>query len=89
MPGLPSRPFIGLLDSILTQGRASGVFREVSPIVLHLMITGTSLLLKASAPIRERFTSLSPVRDIEAHPDFAPAAASLEDLICRAVCSND
>jgi TetR/AcrR family transcriptional regulator len=46
--------FFGVLQEILKEGLAQGVFVQTRPFVVHMMIVGTSLLYKATGPVRLR-----------------------------------
>ena len=47
---------IELLTAILEEGMRSGRFREVDPLLLHIMIIGSFLFYKTSIPIRNNYT---------------------------------
>ncbi len=49
---------VRVLGVILAEGEEEQVFRQIPPFVLHLLITGTTLLFKASGPIRKRMETL-------------------------------
>lgn len=77
---------ISLLQNILTQGRTKqNRFREVSPALLHLMITGTTLLFKSSEPIRQRFSRLPEKLESPLNTDFSTALAELETVIVNGI----
>lgn len=46
------------IRTILAQGMATGVFRTVNPMMIHLMVIGTLNIYVTGEPIRERFVSL-------------------------------
>jgi TetR/AcrR family transcriptional regulator len=54
------RRILDTLVEILAEGRATGVFVEVHPLVTQMGIVAPLLLFAASAPLRERFGHLVP-----------------------------
>jgi TetR/AcrR family transcriptional regulator len=58
---LQMRDVLRTLAAILDDGRRAGVFREVSPFVIHISIVAPLLLLAATAQVRKRFGHLVPV----------------------------
>ena len=76
---------IGILTAILQEGEKKGLFVETVPFIVHLMIIGTIVFFKMSAPIRAKFTSLTealqPIKS-----DFKGNAANeIEKLVLNAV----
>ncbi len=56
-PVIP-RVFAGVLEiveEIIQEGVLRGMFISASPLIVHLLVVGAIILLKASAPIREQF----------------------------------
>jgi AcrR family transcriptional regulator len=49
---------IGRIGDIIRQGHQQGVFRDVDPLVLHLMVMGGISYLKASSTIRSKHAEL-------------------------------
>jgi len=45
---------VGLLAQIIDDGHKAGAFRRVPPFMLYMMIVGSVLLYKTSAPVRQR-----------------------------------
>lgn len=60
-----------LLSRLVGQGRDEGVFREFDPLMLHLLLMGTSLLMASNVPIRRRIRQLG-----LAQPPLDPAATT-------------
>ena len=46
-----------VISGILREGTDKGVFIETTPLIVHMMIIGTTVFVKRSAPIRARFAS--------------------------------
>ncbi len=46
---------VGLLISILDEGKEKGVFRDVNPLILHMMVIGGISFLQTTEPIRKKF----------------------------------
>jgi len=45
---------IGIVTAIIEEGKEKGVFNEVTPFVLHMMVVGATVMYKASGPIRAK-----------------------------------
>jgi len=57
LPELVVRDFarlIGIVTAIVAEGKEKGVFNEVTPFILHMMVVGAIVLYKASGPIRAK-----------------------------------
>jgi TetR/AcrR family transcriptional regulator len=57
LPELVVRDFaslIGIVTAIVEEGKEKGVFNEVTPFILHMMVVGAIVLYKASGPIRAK-----------------------------------
>jgi TetR/AcrR family transcriptional regulator len=48
----------GTVGQVLQEGAAAGRFREVDPVITHMMIGGSVFLLVAGAPLRQRIRAL-------------------------------
>jgi len=46
---------LAVISGILLEGIDKGVFIETEPLIVHMMIIGTTVFVKRSAPIRARF----------------------------------
>ena len=76
---------IAIISAILREGAEKGVFIETVPFIVHLMIIGTSVFFKMSAPIRAKFAFLAEVYQPE-DPDLdINAADEIETLVLNAV----
>mgnify|MGYP005849941461 CR=1 FL=1 len=85
---------VRVLGAILAEGEAEKVFGEMPPFVLHLLVTGTTLLFKASGPIRKRMETMpdgpGPMeRPPERLMDRIDIADVLEPFILRAIARPD
>ena len=47
---------VGILTAILKEGEKKGVFIKTNPLLIHMMIVGTTIFYKMSAPIRTKQT---------------------------------
>jgi AcrR family transcriptional regulator len=90
-PVIP-RVFAGVLEiveEIIQDGVSRGVFRPATPLIIHLFVVGAIILLKASAPIRERFDEFpEPARRIGKEVS-GTATDEVLRLILRALQNND
>ena len=76
---------IAIISGILREGVEKGVFVETVPFIVHMMIIGTSVFLKMSAPIRAKFASLSGA-PLPLDPDLEiNTVAEIETLVLNAV----
>ncbi len=50
---------VGLLTDILDQGVRSGMFVKTLPLIIHMMIIGSSAFYKSSEPVRTRYSALT------------------------------
>ena len=50
--------FIGLISDIIKQGYRRGKFKDMDPIVLHLMVMGGISYYRASGPIRNMYSAI-------------------------------
>jgi len=48
---------LAVISGILLEGIDKGVFIETKPLIVHMMIIGTTVFVKRSAPIRAKFDS--------------------------------
>lgn len=61
LPDLVLKDFarlIGIVASIIEEGKEKGVFVNVTPFILHMMVAGSIVLYKASGPIRAKNTNI-------------------------------
>ena len=87
---LPSRAVdemtrvFGIVKGILEEGRKSGVFRDVNPMLAHLSIVGSTVFLIASGPIRQRFNEV-----LQAHGGQGPGddvlGLGIADLVLNGI----
>ena len=49
---------LNIISEIIDEGVKEGVFLDIDPIVVHLMVVGTMLLFNMSVPVRENFYRL-------------------------------
>ncbi len=76
---------IQILSEVLAEGRETGVFGPAIPVVIHMMIIGTTVMVRASKPIRDRFEVFpESIRTLEARLPQGVAGA-VEPLILNAV----
>jgi len=76
---------IAIISSILREGAEKGIFIETVPFIVHLMIIGTSVFFKMSAPIRAKFAFLAEIYQ-PVNPDLdINAADEIETLVLNAV----
>ncbi len=76
---------IGMLMEILEEGRKKGVFIETNPLVVHLMLVGALMLLRASEPIRKLYLSLREISEPLAENISKAGPSEVETLLLRAV----
>jgi AcrR family transcriptional regulator len=70
---------LGSLASILHEGQVEGRFRAVHPMVVQMSLVAPLLLFAASAPMRERFSTLVPGKGLvprEAMVEYLERAAT-------------
>jgi AcrR family transcriptional regulator len=76
---------LAVITGILQEGAEKKVFNETVPFVVHLMIIGTTVFVKRSAPIRARFASQAGM-PLPVDPDLdAIAVSEIETLVLNAV----
>lgn len=73
------RTVFGVIGEVLNKGIAAGTFRDVDPVVTHMLVAGGVLVLIAGTPIRQRVRGS---RKDERIPDEV-AALLLEGLRAR------
>lgn len=76
---------IGIISEILEEGAQKGVFTTTIPVIVHLMIIGSIVFLKMSAPIRSKHNVLSQITDQLDHNVSGPVAEEIEKLILNGV----
>ena len=48
----------------MREGTDKGIFIETEPFIVHMMIIGTAVFCKMSAPIRAKFASLAGIHQL-------------------------
>ncbi len=76
---------LGILTEILDDGVRSEVFVETVPLILHMMIIGSVVFFKMTAPIRARFAPLVPPFQKMSRNVSGEVAAEIEKLILNAL----
>ncbi|MCK9273503.1 MAG: TetR/AcrR family transcriptional regulator [Syntrophales bacterium] len=76
---------VGLLSRILQEGKDEGIFTEVSPLVIHLMVIGVLLFYKAGAKIHDTNVTLAGIFNIDDFKKPAEIILEIERLILSAV----
>lgn len=76
---------IGLIADILRGGAEAGVFKQATPVIVHLMAIGTMVFVKMSSPLRSRLACLAAESGTIGQGLEQDAAAEIEDLILDAV----
>lgn len=69
------RDLFSLLTDILKKGEAEGYFKNVNPMIIHFMITGTLNLLTTTRTLREKAAALDSTLDTCSHCDMDEVAA--------------
>jgi AcrR family transcriptional regulator len=77
---------IGMVHAVLNDGHREGIFVEVEPLVLHLMVVGGISYFKTSGPARHKYfeiigDSAGTIKD----PDGLDFKSEIENIILRAV----
>ncbi len=76
---------IGLLTDILDQGVKNGIFVKMLPLIIHMIIIGSSTVYKSSEPLRTRYSVLSNLvyqTDVNLKGHFG---YEIEEIILKAV----
>ena len=76
---------IGLITEILDQGVQSGVFKQATPVIVHLMAIGSMVFMKMSSPIRSKLAVRAAAPETIGRGLDTDVAAEIEDLILDAV----
>lgn len=76
---------VGIITEILDEGADQGIFINTKPFIVHLMIIGSIVLYKMSAPIRSKYSALSNTSNKNHNHDLKEAAAEVERLVLNAV----
>lgn len=88
IPEIVARDFlriIGLLGDILDKGAKDGVFKKVTPVIVHMMIIGTMVFTKMSSPIRFKLAAHASAFDNVGSRLENHVAAEIEGLILDGV----
>jgi TetR/AcrR family transcriptional regulator len=76
---------LAVITGILQEGAEKGIFIQTMPFVVHLMIIGTTVFVKKSAPIRDKFASQGEI-PLSVDPDMeASVVNEIETLVLNAV----
>lgn len=73
----------GRVRRLLEQGRQSGEFRQVEPLLAHLVIVGAVTFLNTVKPLRERVATLLPPEQVT--PANVDLGAFLSDLLLHGI----
>ena len=75
----------GLSMATLKEGVAAGIFEDVNPFVVHMLIVSTLMMLKATGPVRRQMKDLpEPIKEI--NEDIAGYVADeLERILLKAL----
>ena len=76
---------IGLLRQILEDGVSAGVFKQATPVIVHLMVIGTLVFTKMSSPIRSKLAAHVAAFETVGNSLENEMTAEIEDLILDAV----
>ena len=76
---------IAVISGILQEGAEKGDFIETVPFVVHLMIIGTAVFCKMSAPIRAKFATLPGIHQPVDFDLDINAVNEIENLVLNAV----
>jgi len=74
----------GVVRGILEEGKQSGVFRDVNPMLAHLSIIGSTVFLIASGPVRQRFNEVLQAHGGPGSGDDVPGRG-IADLILNGI----
>ena len=76
---------IVILTDILEEGIKKDVFIKTAPLLVHFMIIGTIILVKKSAPIRNKFAPLALPDNTKGGKEGSGTAAEIEKLVLNAI----
>ena len=76
---------ISLITEILTAGVKSGVFKQTTPVLVHLMAIGSMVFMKMSSPIRSKLAARAAASETIGRGLDKDVAAEIEELILDAV----
>lgn len=77
---------VALLRGILTTGVSSGLFREVNPFIIHMMIVGGLNLYACNEPLRLRAATRNPDKvDADHFIPIEQAASAMHDYVVAAL----
>jgi TetR/AcrR family transcriptional regulator len=74
-----------VISAILREGTDKGVFIETEPFIVHMMIIGTTVFCKMSAPIRAKSASLAGIHQLVTPALDINTANEIETLVLNAV----
>ena len=76
---------IGLITEILEDGASAGIFKQTTPVIVHLMAIGTMVFTKMSSPIRSKLAGHVAAFENLGNGLEHEVAVEIEDLIIDAV----
>jgi len=76
---------LAVISGILREGTDKGIFIETEPYIVHMMIIGTAVFCKMSAPIRAKFASLAGIHQLVDPVPGIKAEDEIETLVLNAV----
>ena len=76
---------LAVISGILQEGTDKGVFIETEPFIVHMMIIGTTVFCKMSAPIRAKSASLAGIHQLVNPALDINTANEIETLVLNAV----
>ena len=75
----------GLITEILDDGASAGIFKQATPVIVHLMAIGTLVFTKMSSPIRSKMVGHVTAFENLGNGLENEVAVEIEDLIMDAV----
>lgn len=87
-PPIVAAEFVRILEllmGIIKEGSKKGVFSEMNPFMLQMMIVGTMAFYKASTPLRAKFASLTLETGVLESDRTGSASVALEKLVLNAI----
>jgi len=76
---------IAIISKIMQEGAENGVFIETVPFIVHLMIIGTAVFIKMSAPIRAKLPPMAKIYQPVDPDPYISAVDEIETLVLNAV----
>jgi TetR/AcrR family transcriptional regulator len=75
---------VAFTRQVVENGKRQGVFREINPLIVHLMLVGSLLFIANATRIRERIEHLQPLPP-DTPSDLASAARAIAKIILEGV----